>query len=65
MRQHEALRSLESVREIDGADDRLECRCESRRSLPATTLRLALTEKEKFIKCEPLRNIGKANAAHD
>jgi hypothetical protein len=65
VRQHEAFRRLESVCEIHGADDRFECRCESSRSLPATTLRLALTEKEEFIKGEPLRNIGKADAAHD
>jgi hypothetical protein len=65
MRQDKALRRLESVREIDGADDRFERCGESRRSLSATTLRLALTEKEEFIKGEPLRNIGEADAAHD
>jgi hypothetical protein len=65
VRQHETFRRFKSVCEIDGADDRLECRCESGRSLPATTLRLALTEKEEFIKCEPLRNIGETDAAHD
>ena len=65
MRQHEAFRRLESVCEIDGTDDRLECRCESGRSLPTTTLRLALTEKEEFIKGEPLCDIGEADAAHD
>jgi hypothetical protein len=63
--QHEAFRRLESVCEIHGTDDRFERCGESRRSLPATTLRLALTEKEEFIKGEPLRNIGKADAAHD
>ena len=51
--------------EIDGADNRFKCRCESRRSLPTATLRLALTKKEELIKGEPLRNIGEADAAHD
>jgi hypothetical protein len=63
--QHEAFRRLESVCEIHGTNDRLECCGESRRSLPTTTLRLALTEKEEFIKGEPLCDIGEADAAHD
>jgi hypothetical protein len=65
VRQHKAFRRLESVREIYGTDDRFKRCGESRRSLPTTTLRLTLTEKEEFIKGEPLRNIGEADAAHD
>lgn len=65
VRQHEAFRRFKSVCEIDGTDDRFERCGESRRPLPATTLRLTLTEKEEFIKGEPLCNIGEADAAHD
>jgi hypothetical protein len=65
VRQHKAFRRLESVCEIDGADDGFERCGESGRSLPTTALRLTLTEKEEFIKGEPLCNIGEADAAHD
>jgi len=65
MCQHEALRSIKTVCEIDGTDNRFERCGESGRSLPAATLRLAFTEKEEFIKGEPLSNIGEADTAHD